>query len=78
MKKEIQTNEEAKAHILGRIAGLNNVRISVMGIGYDKDDTARMIRKNTTDEIFRLKEMLDIDSFGSDWFESASDLLKKN
>lgn len=75
--EKITTKEEAKAHILGRIAGLNDARTLVWGIGFDKDKTAQIIRKYTTDEIFKLKEILDIENFGDSMFESAVDLLKK-
>ena len=74
---DIKNIEEAKAHILGRIAGLNDTRLSVWGIGYDKDETALMIRKQTTDKIFKLKEILDIKDFGEKMFSDACDLFKK-
>lgn len=80
-EKEIEkfkTLEEARAHIYGRIAGINDVRISVWGIGYDKDETAQKIRKYTSEKIYELKEMLEIDYFGDTWFESAVDFLKNH
>lgn len=80
MEKEekFTTKMEAKAHILGRIAGLNEVRIAFLGIGYDKDETAQKIRRLANEEIFKLKEILEIDYLGSGWFESAQELLKKD
>lgn len=77
METKFETKEEAKAHILGIIAGLNEARIQVMGIGYDQDETARMMRRYTLGRIFELKEILEIDHFGSEMFESANELLNK-
>ncbi len=74
---KIQTKEEAKAHLLGKIAGINEIRIAFWGIGYDKDETALMVRKITTDKIYELKEILEIDNFGDSWFSDAESLLKK-
>ena len=74
--KNIKTIEEAKAHILGKIAGLNVARIMVWGIGYDNDKTALMIRKNITTQIYDLKEILEIEHFGDSMFSSACDLIK--
>ena len=76
-KEQLKTKEEARAYILGVITGLNSARISVWGIGFDKDETARFVRKFTTDEIFRHKELLEIDNFGDSFFNDATDLLKK-
>lgn len=76
MTKEIKTKEEARAYILGLITGLNSARISVWGIGFDEDETARFVRKYTTDEIYRHKELLEIDNFGDSMFGSAKELLK--
>ena len=75
MEKKLKTKDEAKAHILCKIAGLNEIRIAFWGIGYDKDETAQRVRKITNDEIFKLKEILDISNFGDSMFESAQDLL---
>jgi len=74
---KIQTKEEAKAHLLGKIAGINEIRIAFWGIGYDKDATALMVRKITNDKIYELKEILEIDNFGDSWFSDAESLLKK-
>ncbi len=76
MKDIITTKEEAKAHLLGRIAGLNDARLSVWGIGYDNDDTARMVRQMTGKRINELKEILEIEYIGDNWFSSAADYLK--
>ena len=74
---KIQTKEEAKAHLLGKVAGINEIRIAFWGIGYDKDETALMVRKITTDKIYELKEILEIDNLGDSWFSDAESLLKK-
>jgi len=75
--KNITTKEEAKAHLLGKIAGINEIRIAFWGIGWDKDETALRVRKITNDKIFELKEILEIDSLGESWFDDAESLLKK-
>lgn len=72
----MNTKEEAKAHIIGKIAGLNEARLAVWGIGYDDDETALFMRKTMNDKIFSLREILDIDQFGDSWFNSAQELLK--
>ena len=77
LSKKINTEEEAMNQLIGRIAGINDVRISVMGIGYDGDKTALMIRKKCTDKIFELKEILEIKIIGDLWFDNATDLFKK-
>jgi len=74
---KLQTQEEAKAHLLGKIAGINEIRIAFWGIGYDKDETASKVRKITNDKIFELKEILEIDSLGESMFSDAVSLLKK-
>lgn len=76
-KEELKTKEEARAYILGIITGLNSARLSVWGIGFDSDETARFVRKYTSDEIFKQKELLEIDNFGDSLFGSAESLLKK-
>lgn len=73
---KLNSKEEAKAHLLGRIAGLNDVRLSVWGIGYDKNETAQRIRKYTCDEISRIKEILVIDTIGDDMFSDANQILQ--
>lgn len=77
MEKNLKNKEEAKAFILGKITGLNDARLSVWGIGFDKDETARLVRKFTTDKIFALKEMIEIDNFGDSMFESIDSLIKQ-
>ena len=47
--------------VLGQIHGVNSVRLSVWGMGYDNDDTARMVRKFTCKQINKLKEPLEIE-----------------
>ena len=74
---KISTKEEAKAHLLGRIAGLNEARLSVWGIGYDKDETAGMVRRMTGKRIQELKEILEIDYIGDGWFSDATSFLKE-
>ena len=74
---EIKTKEEAKAHLLGKIAGINEIRIAFWGIGYDKNETALKVRKITNDKIFELKEILEIDLVGESMFSDAESLLKK-
>lgn len=73
----IDTEQKAIESLLGRIAGINDIRISVMGIGYDTDKTALMIRKRCTDKIFELKEILEIKIIGDTWFDSAKEILDK-
>ena len=77
MLEDINTKEQAIAHLLGRISGLNDARILVMGIGFDNDDTARMIRKECTSKIFELKEILEIKIIGDTWFDNAKTILDK-
>ena len=77
MLENIDTREQAIMHLLGRVAGLNNARILVMGIGYDDDKTALMIRKKLTSEIFELKEILEIKIIGDTWFDNAKTILDK-
>ena len=50
-----------KEQIRGRIEGLNTARIRVWGIGYDRDETALMMRRFLSEQIDKLQEMLDID-----------------
>lgn len=76
--KEINTKEEAKAHIIGRMAAYNDIRIAFWGIGYDKNETAQKVRKLTTQKIMELKEILNIEYMGSDWFSNATDFLKES
>jgi len=75
--KKFDTEEEATDHLIGRIAGINDIRISVMGIGYDNDKTALMIRKKCTDKIYELKEILEIKVIGDLWFDDARTILDK-
>lgn len=75
---KITTEKEAKIYLLGIIEGLNKTRLSVWGFGYDNDDTARMIRKTTSERIFEIKEMLDIDSFGDQAFSAVKEYVKAN
>jgi hypothetical protein len=64
--------------LLGRIYGANSVRIVFWGIGYDNDETARMVRKVTTDIIYEAKEPLEIESRLpiDQGFSSLPDLIK--
>jgi len=50
----------SEIQVMGRVEGLNDARIMVWGIGYDKDDTALMMRKRLTDRIFSLSEPYDL------------------
>lgn len=77
MNKKINTHDEAVAHILGRIAGLNDIRIAFWGIGWDKDKTAQRVRKIATDKIYELKEILEIKIIGDSWFDDASSLINR-
>ena len=73
---KINSENEAISHLLGRISGLNDIRISVMGIGYDKDETALMIRRKCTDKIFEIKEILEIKIIGATYFDDAKIILE--
>lgn len=75
---KISTEKEAKIYLLGIIEGLNKIRLSVWGFGYDNDETAGMIRKITTERILEIKEMLDIDSFGDQSFSTVKEYVKAN
>lgn len=73
---KIESEKEARIYLLGIIEGLNKTRLSVWGFGYDNDETARMIRRTTSERIREIKEMLDIDSFGDDMFSSVDEYVK--
>ena len=75
---KITTEKEAKIYLLGIIEGLNKIRLSVWGFGFDNDDTARMVRKLTSEKIFEIKEMIDIDSFGDQAFSTVKEYVKSN
>ena len=72
----IKTKEEAEIYIYGMITGLNKARLLIWGMGYDNDETALMMRKKIMNEIFELKEILEIKHIGSVFFDSASGLLE--
>ena len=72
---EIKTEGEAVSQILGQIKAFNDIRIMVWGIGYDNDKTALMIRRQASEQIHELKEILQIKKFGDSWFESANQIL---
>jgi hypothetical protein len=78
MENEIKTEAEARAHLLGRIAGLNDARLAFWGIGYDKDETALRLRKMTSEKIHKIKEILEIKYIGDSWFDQAVNLYKKH
>lgn len=61
--------ELTKAFILGKIAGLNEARISVWGIGFDNDKTASYIKKYVWDRMSELQKIIDI--------ENSADELEK-
>lgn len=75
-KISIENKKEAKLYMLGIIEGLNRARLSVWGFGFDKDDTALMVRRRTTEEISNIKEILDIDSFGDTMFSSVKNYIE--
>ncbi len=75
---KITNEKEAKIYLLGIIEGLNKIRLSVWGFGYDNNETAQMIRSLTTKKIFEIKEMLDIDNFGEQAFDSVKNYVKAN
>lgn len=61
--------ELTKAFMLGKIAGLNEARISVWGIGFDNDKTASYIKKYVWDRMSELQKIIDI--------ENSADELEK-
>ncbi len=69
------TKEEAENYILGLISGLNKARVLVWGIGYDSDETALMLRREIMNQIYSLKEILEIKYIGDSYFESAEQLI---
>jgi len=73
---EITNEKEAKIYALGIIEGLNTIRLSVWGFGYDDDKTAQMIRDITSKKILEIKEILDIDYFGEEAFENVKKYIK--
>ena len=76
-QEEIKTEREARSHLIGRLAGINDIRIQFMGIGYDNNDTAKIIRQRCNDRIFEIKEILEIKIIGDCWLNSAKDILNK-
>jgi len=71
MEKEI-----TKAFILGKIAGLNEARISVWGIGFDNDETAKYVKKYVWERMESLQKMIDIDN-ASDEIEKLLEVNNK-
>lgn len=53
--------QEIKTFILGKIAGLNEARTFVWGIGFDNDKTADYIKSCVWKSIKQLQEIIDID-----------------
>ena len=58
--------ELTKAFILGKIAGLNEARVSVWGIGFDNDQTASYIKKYVWERMSELQKIIDIENSASE------------
>ena len=66
-----------KAFILGKIAGLNEARIFVWGIGFDNDNTASYIKKCTWERISELQKMIDIENFANELEKFAQKITQQ-
>jgi hypothetical protein len=71
MRIEIKTEEESRIYLMGMISAFNKARVRFWGFGYDNDKTGREIRRFTCEEIDKLKEILNIESFSDGCFESV-------
>lgn len=69
--------ELTKAFILGKIAGLNEARISVWGIGFDNDKTASYVKKYVWERMSQLQNIIDIENSANELEKFAQQITKQ-
>lgn len=70
--------ELTKAFMLGKIAGLNEARISVWGIGFDNDETASYIKKYVWERMEQLQNIIDIENSANELEKFAKRITQQN
>ena len=69
--------ELTKAFMLGKIAGLNEARISVWGIGFDNDKTASYVKKYVYERMSELQAIVDIENSANEIEKFAQSITQQ-